>query len=290
MHAILKKPENYRERNVKIGIIQLAGFSLEIAERWAQKAVADHPDIVVLPEIGCGREPESLDDSPILRRMSRYAADGRMYMVINLIEKKGSSETYNTTVILDRQGKTAGIYRKVHIPLATEEQSKQTGGDQLPVFSLDFGVVGMETCFDNYFPETVRSLALAGAEIIFFPHQEHCCWNDVPHVETIGMARAIENVLFMVPSGPTAAEKGVYGRSGIIDPTGKYVLTLPPDKEGYGSATVDLGLINLVSIDWPGYEHAVPMREQMLRNQAKCAMRGRRRPEAYRLHQCEPKQ
>jgi len=123
---------------------------------------------------------------------------------------------------------------------------------------------------------------LAGAEIVFFPHQEHCLWNDVPHVEILARARAIENVLYMVPCGPTAAEDGVYGRTGVIDPTGKYVLQLPPKEEAYGSTTVDLGLVDRVSIDGPSHRR-VPMREQMLRDAAEQPFRGRRRPEAYSL-------
>ena len=112
---------------------------------------------------------------------------------------------------------------------------------------------------------------------MFFPHQEHYYWNEVEHLEILSRARAIENVVFVVPCGTTAAEDGPYGRTAIIDPTGRYVLQLPPREEAYGSATVDLGLIDRILID----KTDVPMRAQMSVDQAEKPLFGRRRPDAY---------
>jgi len=273
MYAIAEKPEGYVPREVKVGVVQLAGFALEPAERFLQQAVEDRPDVVVLPEIGCGREPQALDRSPILDAVRPYAARGEMYVVVDLIEAR-DPRPLNTTVILDRRGEVAGLYRKVHIPLPTDSD----GGDSFPVFDLDFGRTGILVCFDNYFPEAARSLALQGAEIIFYPHQEHYCWNGVEHIEILSRARAIENVIYVVSSGPTAAEEGPFGRTAVIDPTGEYLLKLGPDEEGYGSVTIDLGLIERVLID----DGPVPMREQMLVDDAVRPGRGRRRSETYR--------
>lgn len=280
-HAIMEKSADWKGRPVKIGLIQLAGVSLQAAEALMRRAVSDRPDVVVLPEVGCGREPQDIARSRIVDAMRAYAAQGGMYVVLNVTEANGG-RTFNTTLMLGRDGSDVGRYRKVHIPLAAEEAFRQDGGDSFPVFDLDFGRAGAEVCFDNYWPETVRSMALAGAEIVFFPHQEHFLWNGAPHVEILARARAIENVLFMVPCGPTAAEDGVYGRTGVIDPTGKYVFQLPPKEEGYGSVTVDMSLIERVSIDSPG-ARSVPMREQMLTAASLRPLRGRRRPEAYPL-------
>lgn len=281
VHALTEKAPDCEERLVKIGLIQLAGLSLDVAERFMQEAVSDRPDVVVLPEVGCGREPLDMARSRIVAVMREHARQGSMYVVLNVTEANGA-RTFNTTLILGRDGSTVGCYRKVHIPLASETDCRQDGGDAFPVFDLDFGRAGVQVCFDNYWPEAVRSLALAGAEIVFFPHQEHFLWNEAPHMEILARARAIENVLYMVPCGPTAAEDGVYGRTGVIDPTGKYVFQLPPKEEGYGSTTVDLGLIDRVSIDGPG-RRDVPMREQMLTDASEAPLRGRRRPDAYSL-------
>jgi len=281
VHALTEKAPDYKDRPVKIGLVQLAGLSLEAAEQCVRQAVSDCPDVLVLPEVGCGREPQDLARSRTVAAMRGYARQGSMYVVLNVTEANGA-RTFNTTLILGRDGSTVGRYRKVHIPLASETDCRQDGADTFPVFDLDFGRAGVQVCFDNYWPETVRSLALAGAEIVFFPHQEHFLWNGAPHVEILARARAIENVLYLVPCGPTAAEDGVYGRTGVIDPTGKYIFQLPPKEEGYGSTTVDLGLIDRVSIDGPG-RRDVPMREQMLTDASNAPLRGRRRPDAYSL-------
>ena len=277
--AIADTTPEYEERPVKVGVIQLSGFSLEAAERYTVQAAEDRPDVVVLPEAFAGCEPQNLADSPVIRAMQPYARRGSMYMVVNVIEANGD-QTFNTTVILGRDGELVGQYRKVHIPVSTERDRDQDGGGDFPVFDLDFGRVGIIVCFDNYFPESVRSLALQGAEIVFFPHQEHYCWNGVEHVEILSRARAIENVLYMVPCGPTAAEEGPFGRTAVIDPTGKYRLQLPPHEEGYGSVTVDLAFISRVMIDDPqsGFP---PMRTQMLVEHAEGALAGRRRSDAY---------
>jgi len=63
--ALADKAEGYAERNVKIGVVQLAGTSLEVAERFVQQAAEDRPDVLVLPEVGCGQEPQELADSPL---------------------------------------------------------------------------------------------------------------------------------------------------------------------------------------------------------------------------------
>jgi predicted amidohydrolase len=280
--AIAEKRTDYRERPLKIGVIQLAEFSLEVAERFVRQAAEDRPDVVVLPEIGCGQEPQDLERSAIVQTMQDYARRGRMHVVLNVIEANGA-RTFNTTLILGRDGTVVGRYRKVHIPLPIERDRKQDGGDGFPVFDLDFGRVGIEVCFDNYFPESVRCLALQGAEIIFFPHQEHYCWNEVEHIGILSRARAIENVLYMVPCGPTAAEDGPFGRTAVIDPTGKYVLQLPPREEGYGSTIVDLGLIERVRIDMPREKEPPSMRTQMLVDRSERPLWGRRRPEVYSL-------
>jgi omega-amidase len=278
--AMAKKGEYYREREVKIGLIQLTGFSLEVAEGFVHRAIEDHPDVVVLPEIGCGQEPQDLNSGLIVQTMQDCARQGRMYIVLNVTEANGP-RTFNTTLILGRDGAVVGRYRKVHIPWPTERDRKQDGGDELPVFDLDFGRIGIEVCFDNYFPESVRCLALQGAEVVFFPHQEHYRWNEVQHVEILSRARAIENVLYMVPCGPTTSEDRPLGRTSVIAPTGEYVLQLPPREEGYGSVTIDLGLIDRVLIDMPGEKDPPSMRTQMLADKSQRPLWGRRRPEAY---------
>jgi apolipoprotein N-acyltransferase len=89
-----------------------------------------------------------------------------MYVIYNCTEKDGD-RLYNTACLIDRDGKLAGKYRKVH--LAPIEHWFLSSGDDFPVFSTDIGNVGIAICYDMVFPESCRILALKGADIIFHP-------------------------------------------------------------------------------------------------------------------------
>lgn len=79
-----------------------------------------------------------------------------------------AGKTYNSTYILDREGREIGRYRKVHLTYS-EQMRGLTGGDGFPVFSLDIGRVGVMICWDNYFPESARCLGNNGAQLVLYP-------------------------------------------------------------------------------------------------------------------------
>ena len=99
-----------------------------------------------------------------------------------------------------------------------------TPGNEFPVFRTDFGTVGMMICYDVFFPEPARQLAMRGAEIILLP-----IWGGD---ETLAKARAIENQIFLVSSG---YDHPTY----IMDPTGKR-LSEAPNRGTAATATIDL--------------------------------------------------
>ena len=75
---------------------------------------------------------------------------------------------YNTAILLDRSGKVAGKYRKIHLP-REEWKDGITPGDSYPVFQADFGTIAIQICYDWFFPEPTAIFALQGAEIVFAP-------------------------------------------------------------------------------------------------------------------------
>ena len=138
------------------------------------------------------------------------------------IDEREGAVVYNTAVLLDRAGNLVGRYRKVHLPRSEMEQ--MAPGNEYPVFRTDFGTVGMMVCYDVFFPDPARALALQGAEIILLP-----IWGGN---ETLAAARAIENNVFLVASG---YDHPTY----ITDPSGKRIAEAP--KRGTAAiATVDL--------------------------------------------------
>ena len=106
--------------------------------------------------------PGSLTD-----KIGEYAKKYNTYIIFSMNESAGDL-IYNTAVIIGRDGKVCGKYRKMHLPLS-EAESGTTPGDKHGIFDLDFGRIGVIICYDQYFLETSRTLALMGAEIIFNP-------------------------------------------------------------------------------------------------------------------------
>jgi len=183
---------HHRPRDSKSAHDNLVEFSAFIAQAGEQKA-----DIICLPEgitiVGTkddyvsGSEPVP---GPTTQFLGEVARKHNLYIVAGLLEKEGDV-VYNTAVLIDRSGTLAGKYRKVSLP-REEIDGGVTPGNALPVFDTDFGRIGIMICWDVTFPETARTLAQQGAEIIFLP-----IWGgDVK----LAMARAIENQVYLVSS------------------------------------------------------------------------------------------
>ena len=169
---------------------------------------------------------------PHTQRLGEAARRNRMWVVAGLTERAGRRE-YNTAVLLDRAGRLAGTYRKIHLP-REEWKEGRTPGNAYPVFETDFGRVAIMICYDWFFPEATAAFALQGAEILFAP-----TWGntrpDAPDGradgETVFRVRARDNGLYVVPA--------VYdGRSMIIDPVGRILAA--GDTEGVYVAEVNL--------------------------------------------------
>jgi len=201
-------------------------------------------DIVCLPEVFATKrtpnqgEAEVIGQGPISRMLSEQASTWGMYVLGSLYEQVGES-VYNSAAIFDRRGSHQGSYHKVHLPPGEEEVA--TPGDSYPVFETDFGRIGCLVCYDLNFPEAARSLALDGADIIFWPTM----WSEPrAHITDIMMrARALENQVFLVSANYT--QKGLdpaavhIGRSAVVDWDGT-VLADTGRRAGVATATINL--------------------------------------------------
>jgi N-carbamoylputrescine amidase len=132
----------------------------------------------------------------------------------------------NVTVLIARNGAIVGQYFKAHLPLPEAEWGFAAGED-IPVFDLDFGRVGVMTCMDIEYPEHALVLMLRGAEIIFFPHVQGG-WGEIDW-ETRYRARAVDTGLY-IASACYGVEKGeawrpgmMIGRSSVIGPDGTII-------------------------------------------------------------------
>ena len=253
-------------RKVKVGTVYLRpkdSTPEKNLELWAAKVAEAGKlglDIVCLSEsmtlIGTGRTmPEVAEPlpGPSTERLGAAARAARLWVVAGLTERQGD-RLYNTAVLLDREGRLAGKYRKIHLP---REEWRQgiTPGHEYPVFKTDFGTIAIQICYDWFFPEPEAIFALQGAEILFAP-----TWGDTmadadgrAQGETVFRVRARDNGIYLVPS--------VYdGQSMIIDPMGR-ILASNKGREGVFWAEIDLATREC--LPWVGHWRSIGPRDRM---------------------------
>lgn len=136
-------------------------LGLEHLETAGQQGV----DIACLPEEFAGTTAESIP-GPTTDAVAALARKYRMYVVCPIRERGGGGREYNTAVLLDRDGKVQGRYRKVFVYWG---EGVNPGRDGVPVFDTDFGRIAILTCFDANFDEVWQTAERKGAEIVFWP-------------------------------------------------------------------------------------------------------------------------
>lgn len=188
-------------------------------------------DIVCSCEDACGIARYGMDAAhPGMLRLLAEKSQGLVEDAFSQIAKKyhmyivgaylavRENRVYNLATLFDRKGESVGAYRKTHLPASERWQCNQ--GDALDVFELDFGKVGVCICYDMMFPETVRTLALKGAEIVFHPTFGYNWYDSIG--EATLRVRANDNGIYIVASKDyydTAA-----GKSCIVDPWGQVLV------------------------------------------------------------------
>ena len=165
--------------------------------RFIEDAAQQKADLLVLPETltATGNGLSYVDAAePIPGPATEYfgglARKHGLHLVVGLVERD-KHLIYNTAALIGPDGKLIGKYRKVALP-RTEIEAGITPGTEYPVFDTRFGRVGMMVCYDGFFPEPARQLAIRGAEVIVFP-VAGC--NPL-----LAAARACENHVFLVSS------------------------------------------------------------------------------------------
>lgn len=200
----------HRPRNTKSAMESVEEFC-RVTQEAVSKNGANRPDIICLPEgitvVGTGKSYLDVGEclpGPTTERLGKLAKELSSYVVAGIYEKEGAV-LYNTAVLMGRDGKLVGKYRKTHLP-REEWEAGITPGDEYPVFETDFGKVGLIICWDVQFPEPSRAMARKGAEVLLLP-----IWGGN---ETLAKARAIENHVFLVSSSYDM-------KTFVVDPEGK---------------------------------------------------------------------
>lgn len=172
--------------------------------------------------------------------IARLSRDSKTVIVVPFFESS-AGKYYNSAAVIDC-GELIGVYRKVHLPdlpLYRERFFFSPGDTGLPVFKTSRGVIGVQLCWDNLFPEGARILALKGAEVILAPtaasQATHSLW------EKAITANAFANNIYIFRVNRVGAEDGIsfYGRSFCAGPWGEMVSELAGSKDAVVIADID---------------------------------------------------
>ncbi len=206
-------------------------------------------DLMVLPELfNSGYQFVSAEEARDLaeeipggattKRLMEIAAGRRMHLVAGLAER-AEGRVYNSAVLVGPKG-VIGVYRKTHL-FFEETLFFAPGNTGFPVYDIGPARVGLMVCFDWYYPESARSLALKGADIIAHPSNLV-----LPHCPDSMVTRCLENRVFAITCNRIGSEerggkkKLTYiGNSEVVTPKGVILHRAKPDKEELAIVEID---------------------------------------------------
>jgi len=249
--------------NVQDNITRVAGFIREAAEKGA--------DVILPPELFCGhyfcktQEEEHFaramewQDHPAVRQCTELAAELGVVIPVSIYEKDGPLY-FNSIVIIDADGTPLGVYRKSHIPDGPGYQEKfyfRPGDTGFRTWSTLKGRIGVGICWDQWFPEAARAMALMGADALLYPtaigaEPQDAGLDTAARWRRAMQGHAVSNVIPVVAANRVGDEGGqlFYGTSFITDETGEIVGDLGRQEEGVLVASFDLDKIDQARAAW----------------------------------------
>lgn len=239
--------------------------NLRTAEALVRRAAARGAHVILLPELFetpyfCKDHAYKyfelatpVDSNPAVARFAPIARELGVVLPISIFERAGNVY-FNTLVMLDADGAVLGIYRKSHIPESPGYHEKfyfAPGDTGFRVWPTRFGQVGVGVCWDQWFPETARAMALLGAEMLLYPtaigsEPQDASLDSKDHWTRTMQGHAAANMLPLVAANRFGVEAGeqntvtFYGSSFIANHTGEILAVAERSGEAVLTATVDL--------------------------------------------------
>jgi len=276
-------------RNVTAAITQMASEhdwakNCDKAEKLVREAASQGARLVLLQELFDGdyfcieqhveffERAVEIDKHPTVKRFAALAKELGVVIPVSVFERAGNTQ-YNTTVIVDADGRELGIYRKSHIPDNPGYQEKFyfTPGDTgFKVWDTAVGKIGLGICWDQWFPECARSMALMGAEILLYPtaigsEPTAPDYDSSTHWQNTMRGHAAANIMPLLASNRVGREEALrgwsdtfYGRSFIADHHGEKVEEMDCTEEGVRLATFDLDAIAEFRRGWAVFRDRRP--------------------------------
>jgi N-carbamoylputrescine amidase len=273
-------------RSFQVGLVQMSMSTvpqenLDKAADLVADAARRGAQVVCLPELYrspyfCQKEDHALFElaepvpGPSTERFAEVARKAGVAVVVPIFERRAAGLYHNSAVILDADGKQAGLYRKMHIPddPAFYEKFYFAPGDRgFQAIDTKHGRIGTLICWDQWYPEGARLTALRGASVLFYPtaigwHPAEKAQYGVAQRDawrTIQRGHAIANGCFVAAVNRVGLEPGpdggagleFWGTSFLADPFGIVLAEGSIDREEILVGEVDLGRIEEVRRNWP---------------------------------------
>ena len=262
--------------------------SLATSERLIRQAATDGAQLVVLQELHatlyfCQTEDTSVFElaepipGPTSRRLSALAAELGIVLVGSIFERRMNGVYHNTAVVFERDGNIAGLYRKMHIPddpgfyekfyFTPGDASFNDGRNGFTPIDTSVGRLGVLVCWDQWYPEAARLMALAGAEVLIYPTAIGWDVTDDPEEQarqldawvTVQRGHAVANLPVIAPNrvgtepDPSGNSDGIrfWGNSFICGPQGEFLARADDKSETLLSATINRSRSESIRRIWP---------------------------------------
>ena len=206
-----------------------------------------------------------LEEDPAVKRFSELAKELDVVLPVSFFEKDNQAH-FNSLAIIDADGTILGTYRKSHIPDGAGYSEKfyfNIGDTGFKVWKTKYATIGCAICWDQWYPEAARAMALMGAELLFYPtaigsepDEDESTFDSMPHWRTVMQGHAGANLLPVIASNRIGTEYcedyhiTFYGSSFIADEHGQLAATMDRETEGVITATFDLDELALTRRAW----------------------------------------
>ena len=274
-------------RNITVASIQMqcvkdSKKNIETAKRLVLDAAKKGAQVILLPELFenlyfCQEKnydsyqlATTVEENEAIKVFKEVAKENEVVLPISFYEKAGNT-FYNSIAVIDADGSVLGVYRKTHIPDDHFYQEKfyfTPGNTGFRVWDTRYGKIGIGICWDQWFPETARCLALMGAEVILYPtaigSEPILECDSMPHWRRAMMGHAASNIVPVVAANRIGTEEitgtkennhqnsklDFYGSSFITDETGAIVEEANRKDEAILLHEFDLDAIDEMRMSW----------------------------------------
>ena len=240
----------------------------EAAEKGAQAILLQ--ELFETPYFCKDRKPEHFElasevmEHELIQRMQALAKELKVVLPLSFFERAHHAH-FNSLVMIDADGEVLGLYRKSHIPDGPGYQEKyyfSPGDTGFKVWDTAYGRFGAAICWDQWFPEAARAMAVQGAEVLFYPTAIGSEPPPAPpidsrdHWQRVMQGHAAANIVPLVASNRIGKEVGeeceltFYGSSFIAGPTGEIVAEASRDKQEVITASFDLDEVRKRRVGW----------------------------------------